>query len=201
MTALPASSTPTYIDLRALAQQGTPLNGQTALSAFERLADLPVAADAGLPAGAAVQWRVRAEWRERLPLGLAPELKGETANAPQLWLHLEVQASVPQTCQRCLSVYAQPVEVGRWFRFVANETTAAAEDDESEEDVLVWSPKFNLQELIEDELLMALPLVPMHEVCPKPVRMSVGEEELGPELERPNPFAALVALKGGKKGS
>ena len=47
-----------------------------------------------------------------------------------------------------------------------------------------------------DELLLALPLVPMHEVCPVPVRMSAGELPDLPEEKKPNPFAALSALKG-----
>ena len=59
-----------------------------------------------------------------------------------------------------------PLAVDRSFRFVADEATAAAEDDESEEDVLALSRSFDLLELIEDELLMELPVAPRHEVCP-----------------------------------
>ena len=97
---------------------------------------------------------------------------------------------------------AQPVEVDRWFRFVADEATADAEDEESEEDVLVMEPRFDLHSLIEDELLLALPLIPMHDVCPEPVRMSAGELPESAETEKPHPFAALAALRkaGGSGG-
>ncbi|HEX5806035.1 MAG TPA: DUF177 domain-containing protein [Macromonas sp.] len=200
MTASTPTTAPTSIDLRALAKQGDALNGHTPLAAFKRLSlDLPPLAEAGLPADVALQWQAQAEWRAPLLGSLSTELKSGVAGQPQLWLHLVVQGSVPQICQRCLTAYPEPLDVDRWFRFVTDETTALAEDDDSEEDVLVLEPRFNLHELIEDELLMALPLVPMHEECPQPLRMSAGEADLVVEEERPHPFAALAALKGGKK--
>jgi uncharacterized protein len=90
-----------------------------------------------------------------------------------------------------------PLEVDRWFRFVADESKAEAEDDQSEEDVLALEPKPDLLALIEDELLMAMPLVPMHDVCPQPLLLSAGTvngDEAASEV-RPNPFATLSRLK------
>ena len=182
MTASPAPELPTLVDVRAMAREATALEGVTPLVAFERLlADLPEQ-----PADLSVAWRARAEWRE--PVGVAA----------QLWLHLDVTAEVPLTCQRCLSAYRQPVVIDRWFRFVADEAAALAEDDESEEDLLVLVPRFNLHELLEDELLLALPLVPMHEVCPEPVRLGAADEAAAEG--RPHPFAALARLKTGAGG-
>ena len=106
------------------------------------------------------------------------------------------------TCQRCLAPVDVPLEVDREFRFVADEATAEALDDESEEDLLAMSREFDLRELIEDELLMALPLVPRHEECPAPVQMASSDEDFEEaSAEKPNPFAALAALKTGKPGS
>ena len=48
------------------------------------------------------------------------------------------------------------------------------------------------RELIEDELLLAMPIVPRHEVCPEPLVATVDEL---PDDPAPNPFAALAALK------
>jgi uncharacterized protein len=187
---------PTAIDLRACAQKAETLSGQAQLAAFERLAEgLPELATGIAP----VRWSARAEWRE--PLGeLTPEASRGVVPQPQLWLHLQASAEVPQVCQRCLSPYAQPVEVDRWFRFVASEAAALAEDEECEEDLLVLEPRFDLAALIEDELLLELPLVPMHEQCPEPVRMSAGELAESVEQAKPNPFAALAALKGHADG-
>ena len=86
-------------------------------------------------------------------------------------LHLDAEATVPLVCQRCLSPVETPLTVDRWFRFVADEATAEAEDEDSEEDLLVVSRDFDLHALIEDELLMDIPVTPVHDVCPTPVAL------------------------------
>lgn len=190
----PDPSAPTQVDLRALARSGAPLSGELPLAALERLAsDLPE-----WPSPALVRWQAQAEFRATNPALATPPERG--AQAQPLWLRLTLQAEVPQTCQRCLQPYAESVEVDRWFRFVADEATAEAQDDEAEEDLLVFQPRFNLLELLEDELLMALPLVPMHEVCPTDVPMRAGDLADG-DSGRPNPFAALAALKDPSGGT
>ena len=60
-----------------------------------------------------------------------------------------------------------------------------------------WSRRSTCASLVEDELLLALPLVPRHEVCPEPLPIE-------PEAEAPasaHPFAALAALKRGPGSS
>ena len=92
-----------------------------------------------------------------------------------------------------------PIDVDRHFIFVPDEATAAAMDDDSEDDVLEMSTDFNLLGLIEDEVLMALPLVPRHDVCPTGVIQSAQTDDFNDVAEeKPNPFAALAALKGQK---
>ena len=170
---------PTRLNLPALAQGGQPLTGQTPLAELARLAaDLP--ADA--PASAPVAWQALTEWRAR------------PGASDQLWLHLEAQAQVPLVCQRCLGPVVEPLAVDRWFRFVDTEAQAEAEDDEAEEDLLVLEPQFDLLALLEDELIMALPLVPMHEICPELPPMRAGEDATEPPA---HPFAALARLKKG----
>ena len=66
----------------------------------------------------------------------------------------------------------------------------------SEEDVLVLGRDFNLMELIEDELLMAMPVVPKHAMCPEPVKLQVADTDfVEASVEKPNPFAVLEQLK------
>ena len=92
-----------------------------------------------------------------------------------------------------------PIDITREFRFVANEEEAAAQDDDSEEDLLVSSREFNLAELIEDELLMGLPLIPRHDVCPTPIKLEAVDPDFeATSLVKPNAFAALAQLRGGK---
>jgi uncharacterized protein len=54
---------------------------------------------------------------------------------------------------------------------------------------------------VEDELLLALPLVPLHARCPRPLPMPAGAA--APDGEpAPKPFAVLAGLgrSGGDKG-
>lgn len=124
------------------------------------------------------------------------ERRNTGAPNEEIWLHLAALAVLPLTCQRCLGLVELPVSVERSFRFVENEALAAILDEESEEDVLALSKDFDLLDLVEDELLMGLPAVPKHEVCPVPVRMQVADAAFtDAPLEKPNPFAALGQLK------
>jgi uncharacterized protein len=114
---------------------------------------------------------------------------------------LTAETALPLVCQRCMGPVETRLSVDRWFRFAVDEYTAAAEDDASEEDVLVVSREFDLRALIEDELLMSLPVAPRHEECPEPVRLSAVDEGFeDAQAERPNPFAALARLQGRNKG-
>lgn len=168
------------LDVKALAQAGASLSGQDLLQKYERLA----AELHGPVADVAVIWSAHGEARAQ-------------AGAPdQIWLHLRARAGLPLTCQRCMGVVTVAVEVDRPFRFVADEATAAALDDESEEDLLVLDREFDLYALIEDELLMALPLVPRHERCPTEPRLAVADADFEAESEtKANPFAALARLR------
>lgn len=136
-----------------------------------------------------VQWRVQGEQQT------------DASGHAQVWLHLEAGVSLPLTCQRCLGPADIEVAVVRDFRFVETEAQAEAEDEEAEEDVLVLSRDFDLLALVEDELLMELPLVPRHAVCPGDVKLAVQDADFeAASAAKPNPFAALAGLKGGKAG-
>jgi uncharacterized protein len=106
--------------------------------------------------------------------------------------------ALPLQCQRCLTPVLETVQAERSFRFVADEATAAALDDEAEEDILVISRDFDALDLVEDELILSLPLVPMHEVCPQAVPMSAVDPDFAAATERPNPFGVLADLKTGQ---
>ena len=82
--------------------------------------------------------------------------------------HGEAQATLRLICQRCLEPMDQALAVDRPFRFVSSEQVALDEDDQSEEDLLVASQAFDAMALIEDELILALPLVPRHPECLPP---------------------------------
>lgn len=166
-----------------MAQAGGALASDDPLSAYVRLTAEAFAPDGQAPS-CKVAWSARAELRQGVGTQAEP------------WLHLQAGVVLPLCCQRCLQPAEVGLEVNRWFRFVADEATAEAQDDECEEDVLAMEPRPSLRDLIEDELLMALPLVPMHEACPQlPSQLLQTDADDSPAEDRPHPFAALSGLK------
>jgi len=139
----------------------------------------------------------------------------ESGQHDERWLEVKVEGAVWLECQRCLAPLMQPLDVQARYRVVETEAEAdAAPLDDDDADVIVGSRQFDLIELIEEEVLLSLPLVPKHEVCPS-VHDSLLTGADGGELssdaapvdeapqvqEKPNPFAALAALKRGERGS
>ena len=176
---------PGRLDVNGFAEAAATLSGNDPLSGFERLS----AELADPSADATVRWTATGESRSGAD------------GTPVSWLHLEAQTSVPLICQRCLAPVELALEVDRWFRFAPDEDTAAVEDEASDEDVLVASRDFDLHALIEDELLMEIPVTPRHEVCPQPTRLSAVDPDFeSAEAARPNPFAVLGALRSEKPG-
>jgi uncharacterized protein len=167
--------------MAAFAASDGELSGEVPLDGLGRLAESVLGVE---PPGAAIHWQ--AEGR------LRPVTGGEA----ETWLHLSSQACVSVRCQRCLQPMAAPLDVDRWIRFVREAAQAEALDAELEDDVLELPRQLDLHELVEDELLLALPLVPRHDVCPEPLPLGSGPELDVPD--RPNPFAALQQLKKSK---
>jgi len=113
---------------------------------------------------------------------------------PELWLRLHARATVTLQCQRCLKAVTHDLLVDRRFRFVRGEEEAEKLDEELEDDVLALLPRLDLQELVEDELILALPVVARHGGdCPQPLPLPM--DDLTVEGAASNPFAALAALK------
>lgn len=176
---------PRRLDVKAFAEEAGELAGEDPLGSHPRL----MAETAGHGAENQLTWSATGELRNAQHVN------------PEIWLRLRARTVLPLTCQRCMGPVDIPVEVERPFRFVPDETTAMAEDDSSEEDLLALSRDFDLIELVEDELLMDLPVAPRHEVCPEPVKLVVADENFeSASTERENPFALLQRLKTGKPG-
>ena len=101
-------------------------------------------------------------------------------------------------CQRCLE--PANFHVGGEYDYVIIPEGKSIEDLPSGYDALeVGDDPIDLTSLVEDELLLALPLVPRHEICPDSVPLSAQSADFdASQAQRPSPFAALAALKGGK---
>jgi uncharacterized protein len=175
---------PSRLDVAAFAKEGARLEGRWPLRQLDRLVESEVPgaqADGALD----VSWQAHGELRR-------------VGGQGQPWLHLKASARMALECQRCLGPVLVPLEVSRSFLFVPGEDAAAQLDADSEDDVLALTHALDLRQLVEDELLLALPLVPRHDQCPQPLPTpSIPDEADG----RPNPFAALAALKRGRPAS
>lgn len=183
---------PDRLDVAAFAKEAGELAGRWPLARLPRLAESAVVGpivdpgDEGRRQGegpdAAVAWSARGESRA------AP------GTGHQTWLHLRARAPIELECQRCLAPVRYELEVDRHFLFVHGEEAAARLDEESEDDVLALTRALDLPELIEDELLLTMPLVPRHDVCPEPL-LPPGTPDLADQGAPLHPFAALAALK------
>jgi uncharacterized protein len=168
----------THIDVKPFAKAQTRLAGTVPLREFARLSE-----DCVGDATGDVVWAAQ---------GM---MQPDSAGTDAAWLHLTATAQVTLICQRCLTTVDLALQVQRDFRFVPDEATALAQDDESEEDLLVLSREFDVLALVEDELLMAMPIVPMHEFCESKYLQTFGAPADLPSEPPPHPFAALAALK------
>ncbi|MBK5072877.1 23S rRNA accumulation protein YceD [Budviciaceae bacterium CWB-B4] len=108
------------------------------------------------------------------------------------------QATVPVTlmCQRCNGNFPYTIHATYCFSPVKNDEQAEALPAGYEPIEVDEFGEINLLAVIEDELILSLPIAPVHEYehCEvSEADMSFGE--LPPEAEKPNPFAVLASLK------
>jgi uncharacterized protein len=164
------------IDVAAFARAQGELVGRLPLADLRRLLEDAPRQEAEPPAE--VCWSARGELRA------VPDAPAE------IHLHLQAATAVQMTCQRCLEAMTVNLDVRQSLRFVQGEDLAMQIDEESEEDVLALSASLDLHELIEDELILALPLVPRHDHCALQIPTAADAT-----AEAGNPFAALAALR------
>jgi len=104
-------------------------------------------------------------------------------------------ALVALTCQRCTEPFETELKVEFTFSPAKNEE--AAENIPSYYDVIELNEdgEVNLRELVEEELILMIPLIPRHEIKDCSADADSVWGELPEELEKPNPFDVLKQLK------
>jgi len=105
--------------------------------------------------------------------------------------------TLKMVCQRCLEPMTLPVEVRFRLGLVTSEEQAERLP-EALEPLLITEPTLLLAELIEDELILALPIVALHpadSACAAQIPVVQVEPEEPDEEPRKNPFAVLSQLK------
>ena len=146
--------------------------------------------------------RLRALLAEKSEGSVSYRLRFSQPRGRQYRLVGEVEAVVSLPCQRCFR--SSQHKIGGEFRFALLETEAGIESlDEEWEPLVVGDERISLVELLEDELLLSLPAVALHDdraACEGSdwQRWTDKEAEKIPvvdDAEEKNPFAALAALK------
>lgn len=163
---------PAQIDPIRLAEEGVRLVGELPGNAFSRLHE----------GGRTNQTPVKVDLTFERTLHGVRLLRGT------------LQTVVEATCQRCLEPFQLELTAAP---LVALLTPAEAPDgvpDEAES--MVIEGPVTLQDLVEDELLLAMPMIPAHAEgrCAVPGTQpdpEVEVKETGAESDRSNPFAVL----------
>lgn len=163
------------IDGLEFAAKGDCIRGRLAVARLPRLADVLANRDG---------WLVceLAGWQQQSQDG---------ASADKFGLRLRVTGRLVMVCQRCLAEVGIDCSIDSCLLLVPS--GAAWPEDELEADDYDAIPaerELSLLSLVEDEVLLALPLVPRHEMCELP-------GNAGPQLAEsgPSPFAVLAGLK------
>lgn len=162
---------PQYLDPRKYADQGRVIEGQLPVGELSRLQDLEDSLDNPV----------------LVALRFSRDQEGRCCIAG------EVSAMLSFTCQRCLAPVQYNVSSSVNVAVVWNEEQAKALPD-ALDPLIVNEKSLVLSELLEEELILAMPILAVHDICPDVLVESAQEDD--PEsTERENPFAVLASLK------
>jgi uncharacterized protein len=167
---------PDFADPHRLCGLGKVYEGELALREFPRLAAL-MASQSGTV-------------RFRLGFGRDAERRSV--------IDVEVAGVLPLVCQRCLQSFGYPIETAARLALVNGPDEAERLPSELDP-LLVVDGCVAPRDLIEDELLLAVPNAPMHRLqdCPVDLQALNGAAEAAPATadSRPSPFAGLAGLR------
>ncbi|MGH8227891.1 MAG: YceD family protein [Steroidobacteraceae bacterium] len=114
---------------------------------------------------------------------------------------VEVRARVVLICQRCLAPLECPIESRAKVALVSDAAEGSRMPGELET-ILAQDRRISMRDLLEEELLLALPAVPLHAPleCSAPGGVPVAPEEAlpdgEPDTQRHRPFERLDELLG-----
>ena len=112
-------------------------------------------------------------------------LTGEINERGKPGLRLAVDGSVRLECQRCRGSLDFPLHLEAQLELASSEAGIRAVDDDIER--VVAGHEMSVAALVEDEVLLALPMAPKHEQC----RAAAGLRANA----KPSAFQALAALR------
>ncbi len=108
------------------------------------------------------------------------------------YVELSIEAGLPLVCQRSLERFVFPVKTVQRLGLIRDEADEAALPPGYEALLVPEDGLLRPADLVEDELVLAVPVVPLAtDAAPVDRTWSAGEEE----MQAASPFAALASLK------
>jgi uncharacterized protein len=161
---------PKDLDLRGLASRGVTIQGTASIEALPRLCE------AGI--------------------GLEQLVRFSRDEEARYLVETSVKASLTLVCQRCLEKMVLPLTTGSRLACVWSDSEA--ETLPSGLEPLLVEELADLNEIAEEEILLAVPVSPTHhEDCITERRSYAPDEEplLGAEPDKESPFSVLEKLR------
>ena len=114
------------------------------------------------------------------------------------YLNGQFAVTVNLLCERCMEPMAHSIKLSTMLAIIGHEGKIEGLAEQYEPWLLSDTKLVDPAEVVEDELILALPLVPKHDYpCLPDALWQAGEQEI--EAEKPaSPFAVLSALKSKK---
>ncbi|HEC73538.1 MAG TPA: DNA-binding protein [Methylophaga aminisulfidivorans] len=171
---------PKEIDPFRFAHNGRELDGDIALKALSRLSQSLHSSDGN----------VEVEMRFDIDQTRTPYMQGR------------FKTTLALTCERCMEKVEYPIEIETQLGLIKHEKFAERLAEQYEPWIIDDKELVNPADVVEDELILALPLVPKHnfDCLPEEAWFSGSDEEEKEVVsEKPeSPFAVLSALKSKK---
>lgn len=120
------------------------------------------------------------------------ELSGHLDREGRPAVRCVVRGTLQLTCQRCLSAFAYPVSIASELLLVEDESVIEQIDEDGSIDAVVAAPDLDPEVLVEDEVLLDIPMSPRHPPA-ECKTLAAGPADSGGEGRKA--FAALAALK------
>lgn len=168
-----SASLPAVIDVWRMVAARRTFEGSLPLSSFKRLRDSLVDAEG--------------------QCSYALEFGRDASN--QAFVEVRAEAELPLMCQRTLERYLHRVRLVQQLGLITSEAQEDALPEQMEPLLVPESGEMPAIDLVEDELILAVPVVPMNPDSELPSQ----EWHEEPEEEKQNPFGVLAKLKDNKQ--
>jgi uncharacterized protein len=130
---------------------------------------------------------------------LSYELRGVPEEFGRPALRLKVDGALQLVCQRCLGALEHPLHIEALLLLVATQAEMDAEPLEAEgPESIVAGREMPVKALVEDEVLLAIPIAPRHPACAGGMKDAAGGV-VDAAGARQMPFAGLRGLVGDTK--